>query len=63
MEFFLNITTERKKNPGRVNVELAVPTNDSESFFVICGYEILHLGSNLKCVTNDLIAQATNVTT
>nr|XP_022298967.1 uncharacterized protein LOC111107860 [Crassostrea virginica] len=63
LEFFLNITTERNKNPGRVNVELAVPTNDSESFFVICGYEILHLGSNLKCVTNDLIAQATNVTT
>lgn len=62
-EFFLDITTERNKNPGRVNVELAVPTNESESFFVICGYEVVKIGSNLKCISNKTITEATNVTT
>ncbi|XP_048741910.2 uncharacterized protein LOC125655613 isoform X2 [Ostrea edulis] len=59
-EFILDITTERNKNPGRVNLELAVPTNDSESFFVLCGYEVTKIGSNLKCVNNDTINEATN---
>ncbi|XP_061187424.1 uncharacterized protein LOC133195556 isoform X1 [Saccostrea echinata] len=61
-EFFLDISTERNKNPGQVNVELAVPTNDSESFFVICGYDIQKIGSNLKCINNATIMEATNTT-
>lgn len=60
-EFFLDIIIERNKNLGCVNVEFVVFINEFEFFFVICGYEIVKIGLNLKCIFNKIIMEVINV--
>ncbi|KAK3102212.1 hypothetical protein FSP39_009634 [Pinctada imbricata] len=61
-EFFLDIDTERNTNPGPITVEFPVPTNYSESYFSVCSYEVISIGSNVVCALKQAITDNTVTT-
>ena len=63
MDIYVDVITERNKNPGPVYFEFPIPANITDNVFSICSFEVLNIGANLPCVGNKTVQASANLTT